>query len=69
MAHLSEATPLFKVSVSPGQGQATSENSREGQTNHIVRLSDTNLAALNDFIAAIKAGTDVSTVVTAINAL
>lgn len=58
----------YRVTISPFVSQISSTQ-KEGEYDIEAILNATNATALADFITAIKAGTDVSSVVTAINAL
>lgn len=58
----------YEVTINPGVTTVPA-TSKDGGSVDIVILDDTNVAALRTFIAEIKAGTDVSSVVTAINSL
>lgn len=66
---LTEATPQYKVEINPDSGLTRSETNLQGGSNHFVRLTPTNVNAIRLLLDKIKAGVDVSTVVTAINAL
>jgi hypothetical protein len=58
----------YRVTISPFVSQISSTH-KEGEYDIEAILNATNATALADFITAIQAGTDVSSVVTAINAL
>lgn len=61
-------TISYQVTIQPNQTAASSVQPSEGSSQNVI-LSSTNLAAIQLLITKIQAGTDVSTVVTAINAL
>lgn len=58
----------YRVAVSPFYSQTNATN-KDGEYDNDVILSTTNYNAIVTLFNEIKAGTDVSTVVTAINAL
>lgn len=62
------ANPTYKVIISPDVS-VYSATKKEGEYDNEVILTTTNFNALATLLNEIKAGTDVSSVVTAINAL
>lgn len=61
-------TITYRVSINPRVGTVSSDNIDGGSDDEVI-LSTTNVVAIRLLLAEIKAGTDVSSVVTAINAL